>query len=111
MIIYYTILGHRIGSAINQRDTFTILTQEGIRMLRNNHSDLTKEIREKVMDKFATKIQNSRYDENDRRAIILSALNGYLKQVEQDQAAIQTFCRPRDRNRARAKLMVPCSPN
>ena len=66
-------------------------------MLRNNHSDLTKEIREKVMDKFSTKIQNSRLDENDRRAIILSALNGYLKQVEQDQAgaAMHTFCRPR----------------
>ena len=46
------------SSAIGKKQKRTILTQEGIRILRNSHPDLPDQHREEDMSRFAKKLQN-----------------------------------------------------
>ena len=85
-------------SAIGKSQKRTILTQEGIRMLRNTHPDLPDSYREEDMSTFAKKLQNSGYDEKERLIIIRSAMNGYNKQVKADQEGTKPLYRPREWN-------------
>ena len=81
--------GMRNVGAIGKKQKRTILTQEGIRILRNTHPDLPDKYREEDMSAFAKKLQNSGYDEKERNIIIKSALNGYKKQVKADKDGIK----------------------
>ena len=76
----------RKGSAINNKTTITILTQEGIRHMRNCHPDIDKETRNNIMSNFMLKLRKSGYDEVERKRVLASAMNGYSKQVEDDKS-------------------------
>ena len=89
----------RNGSAINNRTTITILTQEGIRHLRNCHPDLNEDVKNMVMSKYMLKLKKSGYNEVERKRVLASAMNGYKKQVEDDKSGKKPLYRSREWNR------------
>ena len=59
----------------------TVLTQEGIRRLKNCKRELEWEEKAFHMSKFMQKLKNSGYDEKFRLEVAKSSVNGYQKNL------------------------------
>jgi hypothetical protein len=65
------------AAPLNQKRT--VLTQEGIRRLKNCKAELEWEHKTKHLDDFMQNLRNSGYDEEFRLEVLKSTLNGYKK--------------------------------
>ena len=54
------------GTAISERDTRTIHTQDLIRVMRNNHRDIPKVDKDETVSKYMKKLKNSGFDRKYR---------------------------------------------
>ena len=73
-------------SAINERAIRTIHTQEIIRILRNTSRDLPENLKIIGVNNYMKKLQNSGYDEEYRKEILLSGYTGYLSQCDKEDS-------------------------
>ena len=74
----------------------TVLTQEGIRRLKNCKPELEWEQKTKHLDGFMQKLRNSGYDEEFRLEVLKSTLNGYEKIVEDDKNGVKPMYRSKE---------------
>jgi hypothetical protein len=74
----------------------TVLTQEGIRRLKNCKIELEWEQKVEHLNKFMQKLKNSGYDECFRLEILKSSLNGYEKIVEDSKNGLKPIYRSKE---------------
>ena len=74
----------------------TVLTQEGIRRLKNCKKELDWEQKAKHLGDFMQKLKNSGYDEKFRLEVLKSSLNGYDKIIEDDEKGIKPVYRNKE---------------
>ena len=84
------------NSALSFSKKRTILTQEGLRRLRNTKIELGVEIQRKHMNRFMLKLKKSGYNQKFRTEISDSILNAYQKMVEDDKNGVKPLYRSAD---------------
>ena len=82
------------AAPLNQKRT--VLTQEGIRRLKNCKMELEWDQKAKHLENFMQKLKNSGYDERFRLEILKSSINGYEKIVEDHQNGVKPMYRSRE---------------
>ena len=82
-------------SAMPKRMKRSVLTQEGIRILRNCSEDVPWERIEEHLTDFAVRMKLSGYSERYRHNIIRSAITGWKRQIEQDRNGNRPMYRDR----------------
>ena len=82
------------AAPLNQKRT--VLTQEGIRRLKNCKNVLPWEQKVTHLNKFMQKMKNSGYDETFRLEILKSSINGYEKILEDDSNGIKPVYRSKE---------------
>ena len=85
-------------SALSFRQKRTILTQEGLRRLRNTKIELGPEVQKKHLDKFMLKVKNSGYNTKFRTEILDSILKAFEKMVDDDLKNIKPLYRSKNWN-------------
>ena len=95
------------SSALSFKKKRTILTQEGLRRLRNTKRELGPQIQTKYLNLFMLSLMKSGYSQKFRQEILDSVLKAYQKMVEDDTTGVKPMYRNREWNaeeRKRAKL-------
>ena len=77
------------NSALSISQKRTILTQEGLRRLRNTKVELGPEVQQKHLNKFMLKMRNSGYSEKFRKEILNSILNAFDKILNDDKNGVK----------------------
>ena len=83
-------------SALSMKQKRTILTQEGLRILRNTKIELGEEIRNGHLNKFMIKMKNSGYDQKFRTEIVDSAMKAFDIMKEKDRKGTKPLFRDRN---------------
>ena len=83
-------------SAIGDRETRTIHTQEIVRILLNSHPDQATEITNNSVSNYIKKMQNSGFSEKYRLEIVKSAMKAFNKIKAEAEAGTKPMFRPRD---------------
>ena len=83
-------------SALSMKQKRTILTQEGLRILRNTKIELGEEIRNGHLNKFMIKMKNSGYDQKFRTEIVDSAMKAFDIMKEKDRKGTNPLFRDRN---------------
>ena len=91
------------NSALSFSKKRTILTQEGLRRLRNTKIELGVEVQRKHMNRYMLKLKNSGYNQKFRTEISDSILNAYQKMVEDDKNGVKPLYRSADWNKEERK--------
>ena len=86
------------SSALSFNKKRTILTQEGLRRLRNTKKELGQEVQKNHLNKFMLKLKCSGYDQKFRSEVLESILNAYEKMLESDKIGVKPLYRSRDWN-------------
>ena len=73
----------------------TILTQEGLRILRNTKIELGEEVRIGHLNKFMIKMKKSGYNQKFRTEIVDSAMKAFDIMIENDRKGIKPLFRDR----------------
>ena len=81
----------------------SVLTQEGIRILKNCSEDIPWETTAEMMSDFSLRMKLSGYNESYRHNIIQSSISGYEKQKEMDRNDIQPMFRDKNWNKVKRK--------
>ena len=92
-------------SALSFRQKRTILTQEGLRRLRNTKIELGPTIQKKHLNQFMVKVKNSGYDAKFRMEILKSILKAFDKMVEDDENDVKPLYRCKDWNAEERALL------
>ena len=95
------------NSALSISQKRTILTQEGLRRLRNTKVELGPEVQQKHLNKFMLKMRNSGYSEKFRKEILNSILNAFDKILNDDKNGVKPLFRSKSWNseaRKKSKL-------
>ena len=74
----------------------TVLTQEGIRTLKNFKKELDWDQKAKHLDNFMQKMKNSGYDEKFRLEVLKSSINGYEKILEDGEKGVKPVYRNKE---------------
>ena len=74
----------------------TVLTQEGIRRLKNCKAELDWSRKAEHLSNLMQKLKNSGYDEQFRLEILKSSINGFEKIVEDEKNGIKPIYRSKD---------------
>ena len=85
-------------SALSFSQKRTILTQEGLRRLRNTKIELGAVVQKKHLNHFMLKLKKSGYGQKFRTEILDSCLKAYEKMIEDDRKGIKPLYRSRDWN-------------
>ena len=93
------------NSALSFNKKRTILTQEGLRRLRNTKIELGPEIQQKHLNKFMLKLKNSGYGQKFRKELLDSILKAFQKMQDEDKSGVKPMFRSRDWNREKRDLM------
>lgn len=86
-------------AAIPSSQKRTILTQEGLRRLRNTKAELGQNVQKMHLDKYMLKLKNSGYPCKYRTQILDSILKAHKKMLEDDMDGIKPLYRNREWNR------------
>ena len=86
------------SSALSFSKKRTILTQEGLRRLRNTKRELGPAVQQKYLNLFMLSLKKSGYNKKFRKEILDSVLKAYQKMVEDDQAGVKPMYRDRGWN-------------
>ena len=92
------------SSALSFTKKRTILTQEGLRRLRNTKMELGQKAQEKYLNLFMLKLKKSGYTEKFRREVLSSIFNAYHKMVEEDKTGVKPLYRSREWNSEERKI-------
>ena len=92
------------SSALSFTKKRTILTQEGLRRLRNTKMELGQKVQEKYLNLFMLKLKKSGYTEKFRREVLSSIFNAYHKMVEEDKTGVKPLYRSREWNSEERKI-------
>ena len=84
------------NSALSWSKKRTILTQEGLRRLRNTKMELGSEVQHRYLNLFMLKLRRSGYSQKFRKEIADSILKAYKKMVEEDISGTKPLYRSRD---------------
>ena len=84
------------NSALSMSKKRTILTQEGLRRLRNTKMELGKEVQNKYLNLFMLKLRRSGYSHKFRKEVLDSILKAYKKMVEDDKTGVKPLYRNRN---------------
>ena len=87
------------SSALSFSKKRTILTQEGLRRLRNTKKELGPEVQTKYLNLFMLSLKNSGYNQKFRKEILDSVLKAYQKMVEDDSNGVKPMYRNREWNK------------
>ena len=82
-------------SALSMKQKRTILTQEGLRILRNTKIELGEEVRIGHLNKFMIKMKKSGYNQKFRTEIVDSAMKAFDIMIENDRKGIKPLFRDR----------------
>ena len=96
-------VGIQIETAISARNQRTANTQELIRVLRNCSKDLHDEELNECLNDSMKQLQNSGYDKEYRKQILIAATKGFEKQKNADKQGIRTLYRPKGYNKIEQK--------
>ena len=91
-------------SALSMSKKRTILTQEGLRRLRNTKIELGTEVQKKHLNKYMLKLKNSGYRKKFRTEVLDSIMKGFEKIKENDKMGIRPIYRSRDWNKEERQL-------
>ena len=94
-------------SALSHSQKRTILTQEGLRRLRNTKVELGPNVQHKHLNNFMLTMKNSGYHEKFRKEILDSTLKAFEKMVSDDKNGVKPLYRSKMWNyeaRQKAKL-------
>ena len=86
------------SSALSFKKKRTILTQEGLRRLRNTKMELGPEVQKKYLSLFMLKLKKSGYTPKFRKDVLNSILKAYTKMVAEDKSGTKPLYRSRDWN-------------
>ena len=86
------------SSALSFNKKRTILTQEGLRRLRNTKKELGQEVQKSHLNQFMLKLKHSGYNYKFRTEIADSILNAYEKILESDKTGVKPLYRSRTWN-------------
>ena len=95
------------NSALSHTQKRTILTQEGLRRLRNTKVELGSQTQNKHLNQFMLKLKNSGYGIKFRKEILDSAIKAFDKMLVDDKNGTKPMYRSKDWNkeeRMKAKL-------
>ena len=87
------------NSALSFKKKRTILTQEGLRRLRNTKRELGPEVQTKYLNLFMLSLMKSGYSQKFRQEILDSVLKAYQKMVEDDTTGVKPMYRNREWNK------------
>ena len=87
------------NSALSWSKKRTILTQEGLRRLRNTKRELGSEVQNGYLNLFMLKLKRSGYSQKFRKEIADSILKAYKKMLEEDTAGAKPLYCSRDWNK------------
>ena len=93
------------SSALSWSKKRTILTQEGLRRLRNTKKELGQEVQIKYLNLFMLNLKKSGYDKKFRKEILDSVLKAHKKMVEDDEKGIKPLYRSRHWNAEERKML------
>ena len=93
------------NSALSFNKKRTILTQEGLRRLRNTKIELGPEIQQKHLNRFMLKLKNSGYGQNFRKELLDSILKAFQKMQDEDKSGVKPMYRSREWNRENRDLV------
>ena len=82
-----------VNSALSFSKKRTILTQEGLRRLRNTKKELGTEVQKKYLDLFMLKLRRSGYSPKFREEILNSIYKAYKTMVEDDNNGVKPLYR------------------
>ena len=86
------------NAAMSAKSMRTILTQEGLRRLRNTSLHLGKEVQEKHLNDFMLKLKNSGHSVKFRKQILDSILKAFDKILLEDKKGTKPLFRDRNWN-------------
>ena len=86
------------SSALSFKKKRTILTQEGLRRLRNTKMELGPEVQKNYLNLFMLKLKKSGYTPKFRKEILNSILKAYKVMVKEDKNGTKPLYRSRDWN-------------
>ena len=86
-------------AALPSNQKRTILTQEGLRRLRNTKLELGKSAQVTHLNNYMLKLKRSGYSQKFRTEIVDSAMKAYEKMIEEDKNGTKPLYRSREWNR------------
>ena len=95
-------------SALSKQSKFTIVTQECFGRLYNTSEFVSETKKVTILNEFMRDLQQSGYNENDRKNILQGGVSTYSKLKEKETRGIRPFYRPpgyrkADRNEAKIR--------
>ena len=91
-------------SALPAKQIRTILTQEGLRRLRNTSISLGKDAQTKYMNEYMIKLKNSGFKAKFRKEIVASSYNAFEKMLSDDKSGKKPLFRGKNWNKETRKV-------